>query len=260
MQQASPLESVLRRDRTLVLAGLVGVAALAWAYITYLVWGMGDGMDMTAPMARSWGSADFALMFVMWAVMMMAMMVPTAAPMVLLFATVNRRRRHRQAPFVPAGVFLVGYVVVWAGFSALATVVQWQLHNAALLSSTMASASPILGGGLLVVAGLFQWSPLKNVCLSHCRTPVGFLMTEWRDGTGGALRMGLKHGTYCVGCCWALMGLLFVAGVMNLLWVALIAGFVLVEKVAPAGPWVSRAVGVGLVGLGVWMIVVAAAL
>ncbi len=242
-----------------ILGGVVGLTALAWAYIVYLAWGvrsMGTGMavEMAMPQMQSWGAVDFALMFVMWAVMMVAMMLPSAAPVVLVFAAVNRRRRGEcQDLFVPTGAFLLGYMVVWAGFSALATLGQWGLHAAALLSPKMVATSPILGGALLVAAGVFQWTPLKHACLAHCRSPLGFIMSEWREGTGGALVMGLKHGAYCVGCCWFLMGLLFVAGVMNLLWVAIIAAFVLVEKVAPAGPWVGRATGLLLVGWGVWM-------
>jgi predicted metal-binding membrane protein len=144
-------------------------------------------------------------------------------------------------------------LVLWTLFSALAAVAQWGLHSAALLSPMMVGTSPILGGVLLLAAGIFQWTPLKHVCLRHCRTPLGFIMTEWQEGRWGAFRMGLKHGSYCVGCCWFLMALLFVAGVMNLAWVAVIAAFVLLEKVVPAGPWVGRIAGVVLVGWGLWM-------
>ncbi len=252
-QRATPLEAVLRRDRAVVLACVLGVAALAWAYILYLARGMND-MDLVMHPMEPWGGVDFLFRFGMWAVMMVAMMVPTAAPMILLFATVNRRRREQQGPFVPTGVFLAGYVVIWSGFAALATLAMWGLHSAALLSPMMVSTSPLLGGALLVVAGIYQWSPLKRVCLTQCRTPLGFLMSEWRDGTWGALRMGLRHGGYCVGCCWVLMALLFVTGVMNLLWVAAIAAFVLVEKVAPAGPWLSRVTGLLLAGGGAWVV------
>lgn len=238
------------------MSGLAGVVVLAWAYIFYLASGMesmGTGMEVAMPHMRSWGPADFILLFIMWGVMMVAMMVPSAAPMVLMFATVNRRRRQRQGPFVPTGVFLLGYVVVWAVFSALATLAQWGLHSAALLSPMMVSTSPLLGGALLVSAGIFQLTPFKNACLTHCRSPLGFLLNDWREGTRGALNMGLHHGSYCVGCCWVLMSLLFVAGVMNLLWVAIIAAFVLVEKVAPAGHWVGRATGLLLMVWGAWM-------
>jgi predicted metal-binding membrane protein len=254
-------ERIIERDRMIALGGVIGLTALAWTYIVYLardmgnmVMGPGMTVEMTMPQMQSWGAIDFALMLVMWAVMMVAMMTPSAAPMLLVFANVNRRRHHElRGTFVPTGTFLLGYLVVWTGFSALATLAQWGLHAAALISPEMVSTSPLLGGVLLVAAGVFQWTPLKHACLAHCRSPLGFIMSEWREGTRGALVMGLKHGAYCVGCCWFLMGLLFVAGVMNLLWVAIIAAFVLIEKVASEGQWVSRAAGLLLIGWGVWM-------
>ena len=256
MQQATPRELVLKRDRAIVMAGIVGIAALAWAYILYLSWDMQNvvsaGMVMTE--MRPWGAADFILTFIMWAVMMTAMMVPTAAPMILLFANVQRKRKAQQRPYVPTSVFLLGYLAVWYGFAAVASMAQWGLHTAALLSPQMASTSPVLGGALLVAAGVFQWSPLKSVCLSHCRSPLSFLMTEWREGLRGAVVTGLRHGLFCLGCCWVLMALLFVLVVMNLLWVAALVCFVLIEKLAPAGQWVGRITGVLLVGWGVSMI------
>ncbi len=262
---ASPLEHALRRDRVVVIAAIIIIAAIAWAYTVYLAetgMGMGDmqtGMGMAMADMRSWSGADFGLMYVMWLVMMIAMMAPSAGPMLLMFAAVNRKRREREAPYVPTGVFLAGYVIVWAAFSLAATTGNWGLHQASLLSSMMgASTSGYLGGALLLVAGVFQWSPLKYACLTQCRTPMGFLMTSWRDGPRGALRMGLEHGAYCLGCCWALMLLLFVLGIMNLVWIAALAAFVLAEKVAPKGEWVSRATGVLMVGWGAWAIVNAA--
>ncbi|PKB82362.1 MAG: hypothetical protein BZY88_04625 [SAR202 cluster bacterium Io17-Chloro-G9] len=262
MQAATPrasskIEAVFQRDRVVVTAGVVALVALAWAYMVYLAQStseMGSGMVMAQ--LQSWSAADFGLMFLMWAVMMVAMMVPTAAPMILLFATVNRRRREQERPYVPTAIFLSGYVIVWSGFAALATVANWGLHVNSLLSSMMGTtSSAYLGGGLLLIAGIFQWSPLKYTCLSRCRSPMGFLMTEWRDGAGGALRMGLKHGGYCLGCCWVLMGLLFVLGVMNLAWIAALAAFVLLEKVIPKGQLVSQATGVLLAGWGSWMVI-----
>ena len=266
---ASPLEHALRRDRVVVVAAIVIIAAIAWAYTVYLAeFGMGTGdmqmgMGMAMGMAmadlRSWSGADFALMYVMWLVMMVAMMAPSAAPMLLMFAAVNRKRRERAAPYVPTMVFMAGYVIVWGAFSLAATMGNFGLHQASLLSSMMgASTSGYLGGALLLVAGVFQWSPLKYACLKQCRTPMGFMMTSWRDGQGGALRMGLEHGAYCLGCCWAVMLLLFVLGIMNLVWIAALAAFVLAEKLAPKGEWVSRATGVLMVGWGVWAIVNAA--
>ncbi len=264
---SSALEQVLRRDRVVVIAAIVIIAAIAWTYTVYISetgMGMGDmdgGMGMGMAMAdmRSWSGADFGLMFLMWAVMMVAMMAPSAAPMLLMFAAVNRKRREREAPYVPTGIFLAGYVIVWTAFSVAATGGNWGLHQASLLSSMMgASTSGYLGGALLLAAGAFQWSPLKYACLKQCRTPMGFMMTSWRDGPVGALRMGLEHGAYCLGCCWALMLLLFVLGIMNLVWIAALAAFVLAEKVAPKAEWASRATGVLLIGWGIWAIVTAA--
>jgi predicted metal-binding membrane protein len=245
-----------------VLAGIVGVAALAWAYVVYrsqsdgaMDTGMGTGMGADMAQLHAWGAADFGLMFLMWAVMMTAMMVPSAAPMILLFTTVNRKRREQEQPYVPTGVFLLGYLTVWSGFALAATLANWGLHTNSLLSSMMGeSTSTYLGGALLISAGVFQWSPLKYVCLTHCRSPIGFLMSEWREGTGGALKMGLRHGAFCVGCCWVLMALLFVLGVMNLLWIAALAGFVLLEKAIPGGQQVGRLTGVLLAGWGAWMV------
>jgi predicted metal-binding membrane protein len=258
MGEGGAVEAVLRRDRAVVLAGLAGLSALAWAYLLTLAWQMphrGMAMAMAMPQMQAWGATEVFLTWVMWAVMMVAMMTPSAAPMILTFATLNRRRQAQRGPFVPTGVFVLGYLLVWGGFSVVATGVQWGLHTAALLSPMMVSTSPALGGLLLLAAGIFQWTPLKSTCLTQCRSPLGFLMTEWREGAWGALVMGLRHGSYCVGCCWALMALLFVVGVMNLLWVAVIAALVLVEKVLPRGELVGRVAGgvlvlAGLVLLG----------
>ncbi len=250
-------KTVLRRDRIVVLSGLALIVALSWAYVSSLAPDMHNmqmATEMAMPQMQAWGGAGFALTFGMWAVMMVAMMTPSAAPMILMFAGVNRRRREQQVSYIPTGVFLVGYLVVWAAFSVLATAAQWGLHAVSLLSPMMASTSPVLGGVLLLVAGVYEWTPLKHACLSKCRSPLGFVLHEWREGKWGAFHMGLKHGGYCAGCCWSLMALLFVAGVMNLLWVAAIAGFVLLEKVAPAGERLGRVAGVVLVGWGVWVV------
>ena len=255
MQQVTTLEAVLRRDRGIVLVGLAVITLIAWAYMVYLARDMKTGMAM--PVMQPWGAVDFALMFIMWAVMMTAMMVPTAAPMILVYASLNRRRHDPQPLLTSTVVFLLGYLVIWSGFAALATVAQWGLHIGALLSPMTVSISPILGSALLLAAGIFQLSPIKYACLANCRTPIGFLMTEWRDGPRGALVMGLRHGLSCLGCCWILMVLLFVLGVMNLLWIAALAGFVLVEKVAPRGHLVSRMSGLVLIGWGGWVVLVA---
>jgi predicted metal-binding membrane protein len=249
-----PFETVLRRERFIVASGLVLISVMAWVYMVYLAWEM-PAMDqaMAMPQWKPWGLTGFLLTFIMWAVMMMAMMVPSAAPLILMFASVYRKREQKDGVFVPTWIFLAGYIAVWSGFSLLAALAQWGLHEATLLSPMMVATSPLLGGTLLIAAGVFQWAPLKEACLARCRTPLGFLMTEWRDGAWGALVMGLRHGAFCTGCCWALMALLFVGGVMNLLWVAAIALFVFTEKLAPHGDWIARFTGVLLFAYGGWL-------
>ena len=194
-----------------------------------------------------------ALLFAMWWVMMVGMMLPSAAPMTLTFATINGRRRERGSPYVPTALFVAGYLLVWGAFSLAATAAQWALERAALMTPMMRTSSALLGGLLFVAAGVYQLTPLKHACLRRCRSPLDFVLQRWRDGAPGALRMGAEHGAFCLGCCALLMTLLFVGGVMNLLWVAAIALFVLLEKVIPAGEMLSRAGGVLAIGFGAWM-------
>jgi predicted metal-binding membrane protein len=241
----------VRRDRLVVAAALAALTVAAWLYLLYMAAPMAmPEMAMAMPAMHSWSWVELGALVVMWTVMMVAMMVPSAAPMIVMFATINRRRREQHGPFVPTAVFLAGYLVVWTGFSVLAALAQWVLHAAALMSTMMVTTSPLLGGLLLVAAGVFQWTRLKAVCLVHCRSPLSFIVTSWREGRGGAFRMGLHHGLYCLGCCWLLMALLFVAGVMNLLWIAAIASFVLLEKIVPRGELVGRVAGIVLVVAG----------
>lgn len=162
--------------------------------------------------------------------------------------------KSRRTPVSLSGVRLLSYVVVWAGFSIVAAGANWALHQGGLMTGMSGAALPLIAGLLLVAAGMFQWTPLKNACLTRCRSPLAFLMTEWRDGRRGALVMGVRHGVYCVLCCWALMSLLFVLGVMNLVWIAVLTAIVLMEKVAPGGIWISRGLGVLLIGWGAWTI------
>lgn len=250
---ATHLERTIRRDRRIVAVCILGVAALAWLY---LVAARGSN-GLVGADAASWRHVEFALSFVMWAVMMLGMMLPSASPMILMFAKINRDRRRKDDPFVPTAIFVLGYVAVWSAFSLAATTLQWGLQGAGLLSSMMATTNAAVGGAVLLAAGLYQWTPLKNACLRQCQSPLGFLMTRWREGPGGAFRMGLSHGAYCVGCCWALMALLFVVGVMNLLWVALIAIFVFAERIAPPSQLPSRLAGAALIGWGGWMLATA---
>jgi len=257
---SAALEAMLRRDRVVVGAALTALIIAAWLYLLHLASAMSgmaipdmptmSGMAMAMPALYAWSWVEVGALVVMWGVMMIGMMTPVASPMILMFSTIHRRRIAEGGPAVPTAIFVLGYLVVWTIYSVVAALAQAGLHAAALLSPGMASTSPLLAGGLLVAAGVFQWTPLKRACLAACRSPLSFLMTAWREGRGGAFVMGLRHGLYCLGCCWALMALLFVAGVMNLLWVASIAMAILVEKVVPRGDLVGRLAGVVLVAAG----------
>jgi len=260
MDIGTTIEALARRDRYVVIAGLIGIVGASWLYLFYLAARMDvGGMDMggmaaAMPMLKPWTVTDAVLTFVMWSVMMAAMMIPSAAPMILLHAAILRKRGDGASLAGPTTAFTGGYLVVWTAFSATATAGQWTLEQVALLSPMMVSTSAYLGGGLLIAAGVYQMTPLKEVCLQHCRSPIHFITEHWRQGTGGAFRMGLDHGLYCVGCCWALMALLFVGGVMNLLWIAALAGFVLVEKVIPYGANKGRVAGGLKIVAGGWFI------
>jgi predicted metal-binding membrane protein len=258
MLEATALARLLKRDRAITAVGFAVIASLAWLY-TIMVASMGsDGMagvasHMTMPQDQPWRSIDFLLMFVMWMVMMVAMMFPSATPMLLMFANANRRRHEAQDPYLHTSLFGSAYFVVWVGFAAVATLGNWALHSGGLMTSMMGNALPLWGAAILIAAGLYQLTPLKLACLNKCRNPLAFLMSEWREGRLGAFVMGLRHGAYCLLCCWALMALLFVLGVMNLAWIAFLAAFVLVEKLASSGPWLSRVSGLLLLGWGAWM-------
>jgi|GraSoiStandDraft_16_1057320.scaffolds.fasta_scaffold305373_1 predicted metal-binding membrane protein len=242
----------LGQERLIVLFCLVGVTGAAWVWLGTMAAdiGVAPASDMPMPQFRPLTAAEAWVIFAMWTVMMVGMMLPGAAPMSVLFTTINQRKHAAGQPFVSTGIFVLGYLIVWIGFCVAATAFQWGLHAVALLSPGMEGTSTILGGSLLIGAGLYQWTPLKFACLKRCRSPLHFILASWRDGTAGALRMGVKHGAYCLGCCWMLMGLMFVGGVMNLLWAAAIAVFVLAEKVLSHGLLITRASGVALIAAG----------
>jgi predicted metal-binding membrane protein len=249
---------LLLRQRVVIVAALAGIVALAWLYLFLAAADMTTsmaGMDrhMAMPPKRA---VDLLLLLAMWWVMMIGMMLPSAAPVILTFANVNRNRRARGEPYVPAALFTTGYLLTWGAFSVAATLAQWALESATLLSPMdMTTDSRLLGGLLFLAAGLYQFTPVKLACLRSCRSPLDFVLNHWRAGPGGALRMGMAHGLYCLGCCWILMLLLFVGGVMNLLWVAGLAAVVLIEKLMP-GPWIGRIGGVLLAAGGVWLLVI----
>jgi predicted metal-binding membrane protein len=252
---APGLAGLLSRERLVTAAGLAVLVALAWLYLVRTGREMAAMAAMGMAAVPPWTPVDAALAAVMWAVMMIAMMIPTAAPMILVFAAVDRRRRSGpQATAATTPAFVAGYLAVWTGFSAAAAAAQWGLQAAALLSEDAMTVTPAVGAGLVAAAGLYQLTPLKRACLARCRSPLGFLLSEWRDGRRGALAMGLRHGVVCLGCCWVLMALLFVGGVMNLAWVAVLALFVLVEKVAPGGRVISVGSGLLLLAWAAWLV------
>ena len=250
------------RDRWLTLAALALVIALAWAYTLA---GIGMGMtaaEMTA-MGNPWGPAGSlpeavrpvpwtpayaVLVLLMWWVMMAAMMLPSALPMLLLFARLRQGARAEAA-------FAAGYLVAWGGFSLAAVGLQWSLERLALMTPMMLLASLGLGATLLIAAGLWQFTPWKHACLHHCRSPLDLIMHHWRPGPGGALRMGARHGMVCLGCCWGLMLLLFYGGVMNLWWIVGLSLLVLLEKLAPSGPWIARFSGAVLIAAGAALLI-----
>jgi predicted metal-binding membrane protein len=300
MNSPTAVDVVLRRDRKIVTVLLVAIIAASWLY---LLAGAGKGMsthDMAAPVpaqmrratltpgrdslsgagsmigatARSriadtmtvavkWTPGYALLMLSMWWLMMIAMMLPSAAPMVLLHASITRKglagaanaasdaSSHRILSATTA--FVAGYLVVWGAFSLAAVVAQWALARGELLSEMMMSQSTLLGSGLLLGAGLWQLTPLKSVCLHQCRSPINFLSTHWRPGAAGAFTMGTKHGLFCLGCCWFLMALLFYGGVMNLIWIIGLALFVLAEKLLPGGVAFGKVTGLLLIAWGVWL-------
>jgi predicted metal-binding membrane protein len=261
-----PVAELPRRDRVIVAACAAALTLLAWAYLVYLARQMTvhdatgsmpdmpdmPGMQMAMP--ASWSLTELAFLFWMWTVMMVGMMTPAAMPVMLLFARAQAAHGATRAR-ISVVVFALGYAIVWAAFSACAALAQWTLHGLAMMSPSMATSSTRIGGAIVCAAGLWQLFPVKRACLVRCRSPIAFLMMHWRNGTLGALRMGLRHGTWCLGCCFALMGVLFVVGVMNLVFVAALALFVLLEKTGPAGLLVARAGGVLLLAAGAFMLV-----
>ena len=241
-----------RRDAAVAVALVAGVALLAWTYTLYqahlmdaMEAAMRRDMNMSMnEMKPSWTPVAALLVFLMWAAMMAAMMVPGTSPMVGAFATINRRRRERGAPYVPTAIFFAGYLAVWAAFSLLATALQWLLEKLGLITTMAESSSHFLSAALFFAAGLYQFSALKERCLAQCRSPDGFILSEWRDGALGAAIMGLRHGLFCLGCCAALMALLFAVAVMDLRSVAALTALVTAEKLLPGARYWRIGIGV----------------
>jgi predicted metal-binding membrane protein len=262
------LEVVLRRDRALVAAALLVIVALAWTYVLWLAADMDmGGMDMPdfrmvpagaglmVPSTAPWHAIEFVFVFAMWAVMMVGMMTPSAAPMILIYARVARQAALERKPFAATSWFAGGYLLAWGGFAFVATLAQWAVERLGWLMPSMAGASGVFSGLVLIAAGLYQWTPLKYACLRQCQAPLQFIQQHggFRAGATSSLALGARHGAYCVGCCWVLMTLLFVGGVMNVLWIAVITILVLVEKLVPTGHVISRILGAGFLVAGVWL-------
>ncbi|MAM85154.1 MAG: hypothetical protein CL472_10880 [Acidobacteria bacterium] len=248
MRNALRLNTIVERDRMIAAGGMLGLIALAWAYLVLV---MPQPLAVAMPDLSHWGFQHFVMAVAMWTVMMVAMMLPSVGPWVAALSTIGGGAGMTRE--LSAGEFLVGYLLVWTGYSVAAASAQWGLHEAGWLSSaSVLDAWP--AGFLLIATGVFQWTPAKAACLEHCRSPIGFFLTSWRSGRSGPFRMGVQHGVFCVACCWALMALSFVAGIMNLIWMVFVTLFVLVDHAVARGLWLGRATGAGLVAWGAWLL------
>lgn len=241
------VSTLLARQPGTSLAVLL-LSVVGWAFLAWIAFDMGSPLaQLMMPGSPDWSASTVLAVLFMWAIMMAAMMLPSALPMMLTFVQLCIRSGERSR----GRSFVAAYLLVWFAFSAAATAGQWALQAMDWVDPMIVSTSTWLTALLLLIAGLYQFSPLKKVCLSSCRSPLGFLLGEWRVGVKGAFVMGVRHGLFCVGCCWALMGLLFVGGVMNLAWIAALAVAVGVEKLAPGGARLSAALGIALLAAGV---------
>jgi len=260
--------AVFRRDRVVIVLAVASLTVLAWGYLMRLSADMDmGGMDMTGlrmipsgmglmmPAQTPWRAMEFAFVFVMWTVMMVGMMTPSAAPMFLMYARVGRQTGAQEKSLSATVWFAIGYFLVWLAFALFATLVQWALERTALLDFTMASTDNVLGGFVFIAAGLYQWTRLNDLCLAQCQKPFEFVMRHggYRRDAPGCVMLGLRHGAYCVGCCWALMALLLVGGVMNVLWIALLALLAFLERVTSMGRLIARLAGIVLVAGGAWL-------
>jgi len=249
------LRFALGRVHLLCLLGLLGAAG--WAFVAWMTLDMGHPwVVLMMPTSTLWQLETVIAVLLMWAIMMVAMMLPSAAPMIGLFDMIESRKSGPAAQPARLSAFVAGYLVVWFGFAVAATALQWSLQGIRWVTPMAESSSLFLTSALLLIAGVYQFSPLKYVCLRFCQSPVGFLLMQWKPGVPGALAMGLKHGAYCLGCCWALMLLLFVAGAMNLAWIIALTVIVAVEKLLPGRVWVTRTLGACLVTAGVALLIV----
>ena len=243
-----------KRDRLIIICGIGLISILAWMWLANMALDMpsGDMMGM-APMSP-WASSELYSMLVMWIIMMIGMMLPSATPLILVYSLAVQKKNSATDAKILSGIFIAGYLVVWALFSVAATLLQAGLQDFNLISSMLESNSDVLASALFILAGRYQVSPLKRACLNGCRSPLNFILNGWKDGRKGGLLMGLEHGLLCVGCCWMMMLLLFAIGVMNLFWVASLAIMVLIEKAFPRGEWAARLGGISMLCTGVYFL------
>ena len=253
------LPPLSHKDKSVVYIGMVAVILVSWLYLLNMV-GQHSRMDMTM-MGMPQIAADsrtlyhFLTLFLMWSVMMTAMMLPSILPATMVFTAFNRRKKAQAQPYIGTYIFAIGYLLAWSACSLLFALAQSGLSAAGMLGHAMKTNSLLLSGSILLLAGIYQWTPLKEVCLKHCRSPLGFFIERWREGHWGAVSMGWRYGLFCVGCCWALMAIMFAVGTMNILWMAVLAIFVLCEKIFPAGVLVRNVAGILLTGWGGYLLI-----
>lgn len=253
------LPPLSHKDKSVVYIGVIAIMLVSWFYLLNMV-EQHSRMDMTM-MSMPHGDASHSLslynlliLFLMWSVMMVAMMLPSILPATAVFAAFNRRKKAQAQPYVKTYIFVVGYLLTWIACSLLFALAQSGLSTAGVLDSAMKTNNRLLSGSILLIAGVYQWTPLKEVCLKHCRTPLGFFIERWREGHSGAIYMGWRYGLFCVGCCWALMAIMFSVGAMNVLWMAILSIFVLCEKIFPASMFVRNAAGILLIFWGSYLL------
>ncbi len=238
------------RNYIYILVLIGSLLVLSWTYTIHMAASMDRASKASQLLFHNWSFYDYLMAASMWAIMMIGMMLPGVTPWVLTLSGI--RQTLTRATIKSAAMFLTGYIIVWSLFSVIAAIVQGALHDRVLLDRSFAISDDLITGGILIAAGVYQWTPVKESCLKHCRTPLGFFMTSWKDGDMGTVYMGFTHGLFCVGCCWALMSLSFVAGIMNLLWMAGVTIYILIDHTLTGGNWPGRLLGFALVGWGVW--------
>ena len=252
--KSSPTLAAAKRDRFIIIGGIAVIAILAWVWLANMALDMPSGNMMSMASTNPWASSELYSMLLMWVIMMVGMMLPSATPMILIYTRAVHKKSSSTDAKILSSIFITGYLLIWVFFSVAATLLQASLQDFNLISTMLESNSDALAGTLFIMAGLYQITPLKRACLNGCRSPLNFILNNWKGGRKGGLLMGLEHGLLCVGCCWMMMLLLFAVGVMNLFWVASLAVLVLIEKAFPRGEWTARVGGISMLCAGVYFL------